>query len=464
MKYNWQLPDWPNFSYKTEGLAKIISEYKKCAYGFQGKLEQISEESQAEAYINLIVEEAISTSAIEGENLNRAEVRSSVARFLGINLTPQKGYFPKEEGIAALLISVRESFKQPLSKEKLCYWHKQLLHGSEASPLYQENRHQITKGDYRDKHIEIIKEGPFGEQDVIFEGPGDTRQAVSTEMDKFIAWYNATSPLSDIGNEIAGPVRAAIAHLWFVAIHPFDDGNGRIARAIAEHALFQDFDNPPLFSLSMCINDYRGEYYKQLANTNASMEVSQWVSWFASMVKTAQNLSIEKVDFILKKAKFWHKHTATKINARQQKALDKIFGSGLNGFVKQGISNEKYRAITGCPPATATRDLKDLVDKGIFLLAGTGRRNLRYMINLVEDNPVFNIKGDTNDTVESNQSKRAQFLKGITDKLLNNIHRNVDFHQDVSNPKLLDLTAQYKELVGDDKEALSKLNEIIGGI
>ncbi|MFT4927584.1 MAG: Fic family protein [Phenylobacterium sp.] len=397
MKYNWQLPDWPNFSYETEGLAKIINDYNKCAYGFQGKLEQISEEDQAEAYINLMVEEAIGTSAIEGENLNRAEIRSSVARFLGINLTQQTGYFPKEDGIAALLISVRESFKQPISKDKLCYWHKQLLHGCE-----DYYRVPITKGDYRDKHIEIIKEGPFGEQDVIFEGPGDTKQQVSIEMDKFITWYNATSPLEDINNYIAGPIRAAIAHLWFVAIHPFDDGNGRIARAIAEHALFQDFDNPPLFSISMCINDNRGQYYKQLGNTNRSMDVSQWVSWFTTTVKASQSLSIEKVDFILKKTKFWHRHKNTKLNARQQKALDKIFGAGLNGFVKTGISNEKYRTITGCPPATATRDLKGLVEKGVFSLAGTGKRNLRYMINLVEDNPVFNIKAMNAETQPNN--------------------------------------------------------------
>ena len=151
----------------------------------------------------------------------------------------------------------------------------------------------------------------------------------------------------------------------------------------------------------------------------------------------------------------------TKLNARQQKALDKVFGSGLDGFVKEGISNEKYRAITGCAPATATRDLKGLVDIGIFSLSGTGRRNLRYMINLVEDNPLFSIKSNIKGAVVSDQGNRAQFIKDISDKILNNIKRNVDFHQDVSNPKLLDLIAQYKELVGDDKEALSKLNEVV---
>lgn len=453
MKYNWQHKDWPNFTYNSDDLIEIIDAYKKKAYGFQGRLNQLNEASQAEAHINLMVEEAINTSAIEGENLNREEVRSSVARFLGISLTKQKGYFPKEDGISEMLINVRESIGGNLSKEKICHWHKSVLHGSEGH--YSK---PIKKGEYRDTHVEIVKDDNYGNVETIFEGPGETREEVTAQMDEFIEWYNDTSPLNKNGINIPGPARAAIAHLWFVSIHPFDDGNGRIARAISEHALFQDFDSPPLFSISMAINDDRGDYYKQLAGTNESMDVSKWVKWFAEKVEKSQDLSIKKVEFILKKAKFWVKFKDTKLNDRQSKVIDKIFGSGYKGFVENGISNEKYRAITGCTHSTATRDLKDLVGKDMFLISGTGKRNLSYEINLQESNPVFSMKGIDNISKTGNRDK---FILSTLNKMLVTIERNIAFHQDNENPKIKSLVEAYKELAEDNDQYLTKLDHIL---
>jgi len=453
MKYNWQHKDWPNFTYNSDKFVEIINAYKKKAYGFQGRLNQLNESSQAEAHINLMVEEAINTSAIEGENLNREEVRSSVARFLGISLTKQKGYFPKEDGISEMLINVRESIGSKLSKAKICHWHKSLLHGSEGH--YSK---PIIKGEYRDTHVEIVKDDNYGNVETIFEGPGETRAEVTIQMDQFIEWYNETSPRNNNGINIAGPERAAIAHLWFVSIHPFDDGNGRIARAISEHALFQDFDNPPLFSISMAINDDRGDYYKQLAGTNDSMEVSNWVKWFAEKVEISQDLSIKKVDFILNKAKFWNRFKDINLNVRQKKAVNKVFGSGYDGFVKDGISNEKYRAITASTHSTATRDLKDLVEKNMFKIAGTGKRNLRYEINLSEENPVFSMKGTG---IISKTGNRDKFIQSTLDKILLTIERNMNFHQDTTNPKLSLLIESYTELAEGNDEYLNKLKAVL---
>jgi Fic family protein len=400
-----------------------------------------------------MLEEAINTSAIEGENLNREEVKSSVARFLGIDLTKNKGFFPKEDGIYAMLLDVRESIKSDVSKKMLCKWHKTMLYGSEN---YKKT---VLKGQYRDAYTEIIKDDIYGNVDVIFKAPGVTREEVTEQMNEFLAWYNASSPLNNSDIDMPGPARAAIAHLWFVSIHPFEDGNGRIARAIAEHALFQDFDSPPLFSISTAINDGRDDYYKELASTNESMDVSNWVNWFVKKVSHSQDLAIKKVDFILKKAKFWDKYGNVKLNERQQKVLDKIFGSGLDGFIKVGISNEKYRAITGNNSnTTTTRDLKDLVEKSIFYVSGTGRRNLRYNINLVEDNAVFKIKHSGK---VSNEGNREKFIQATLEKMLVIIQRNLDFHQDINNPKLLSLIENYKELAEGEEEYFDKLEKII---
>lgn len=453
MKYNWQHEDWPNLTYNPDELVKVIDAYKKKAYGFQGRLHQLNKESQAEAHINLMVEEAISTSAIEGEILNREEVRSSVSRFLGISLTKQKGYFPKEDGISEMLINVRESINSNLSKEKICHWHKSLLHGSDGH--YPK---PIVKGEYRDGDVQIVKGDLYGNEEVIFEGPGENRAQVTAEMDKFIEWYNETSPLNENGINIPGPAKAAIAHLWFVSIHPFEDGNGRIARAIAEHALFQDFDSPPLFSISMAINDDRGDYYKQLASTNESMDVSKWVKWFAEKVEISQDLSIKKVDFILKKAKFWDKFKDTGLNERQSKVVDKVFQNGIDGFIKDGISNEKYRAITGCTHSTATRDLKDLVEKNMFVISGTGKRNLRYEINLAEEASVFSLKNTGNVTKSGN---RDRFIQNTLDKMLITIERNIDFHQDITNPKLLALIESFNELAEGNDQYKGKLKGLL---
>ena len=456
MTYNWQHKDWPKFKYNPNDFEPVVTQFQNKAYSLQGRLAQLNIAFQQEAHILLMVEEAINSSEIEGEILNEEEVRSSVARFLGLKVESGAAPSLKEEGIAALLIDVRESLGQQLSKEKLCYWHKLLL--QEQDTLGKT----ILKGDYRNQTVDVIKDDLYGNVDVIFKAPGSSRAQVTDEMNMFLDWYNATAPLQKKvasnrnGQYLSGPVRAAVAHVWFVAIHPFEDGNGRIGRAIAEHALFQDFDNPPLFSISTTINHNRKHYYQQLQGTNKQLDISNWIHWFVGIVHDAQISATQKVDFILEKSKFWDRHKETELNKRHHKAISIIFIAGPEGFMTDGISNEKYRNMTKCSLATATRDLKDLVGKEVLYLEGSGKRNIRYLMNFVKDSVFRKIN------VSSQQGSRDKFIEATLEKLLNNIHRNIDFHQDKSNPKLLELIEHYQQLADGNAEALDELEECLG--
>lgn len=376
--YHWQSHQWPKFEFDTTNLIGSLNEYSKRAYRIEGAMLSMAASDRSDAFIHTLVEEAISTSAIEGERLNRAEVRSSIAKAVGLKEPERKGYFPKENGIGAMLVDVRNNIANPLSKGLLCHWHKLLLHGSEDYYV-----RPVVKGEYRDKSIDVIREDLYGDTEVIYEAPGNDLAQVNEQMEAFIDWYNCyESPVGSLA--LTGPIKAAVAHLWFVAIHPFEDGNGRVGRAIAEHALFQDFENPPLFSLSAVINQAKSDYYHQLRTTNTTLKITDWVVWFVKLICKAQQKSIESIEFVLKKTQFWALYGDVKLNGRQQKVLDKIFAVGADGFARDGLTNEKYRAITGAPPATATRDLKGLINKQLFIAKGEGKRGVRYFVNFQE--------------------------------------------------------------------------------
>ena len=450
IKYNWQHRNWPKFTYQSDGLNKIIDEYTKISSNLQGQVSQLDQDNKSEAYIFLIVEEAINTSEIEGENLNREEVRSSVAHYLDLDLSQPKGIYHKEIGIVSLLIDVRKNFTSELSKEMICNWHKLLLTGQDN----YYGRREIEIGEYRTGPVDIVS-GSGDYEEVVFEGPpGDI---VESEMRAFVDWYNSTSHLNDNGEYVSGPVRSAIAHMWFTSIHPFGDGNGRIARAISEHALFQNFDIPPLFSISTPINENRNDYYKMLAESSRidpSVDLTNWVKWFAEMTKNAQIDAKNKIDFILKKSIFWDYHKDTKLNKRQHKITNKFFEFGTSGLIETGINSEKYQSMTGCSSATATRDLKGLVEKGILVPSQSGGRSLRYFINLIEEKAVSNIfqKGHDKNLAEVSLNK-----------LIDDIVRNINFHQ-VPNKQLENLIDKYNAFANGEQAHLEKLDSILSQV
>jgi Fic family protein len=379
MEYNWQHPDWPNFEFDEAQFKDNLYQYAIDAGRLSGGIGQMQAALQYEAYVDLMVSEAINTSKIEGERLDRQDVRSSIKNYLGLSVPLVRVADPRAEGIAALMVDVRKTFNQPLTKEKLFQW-QQLAVGASASSLYKPD---IALGQWRTaKEPMQIVSGPIGYEKVHYQAP--PADEVGQQIGQLLNWYNQSNPLdaSTQKPKIPGPVRAAIVHLWFESIHPFEDGNGRVGRAIAEQALAQDLGHPPILSLSTEIEKDRNGYYNGLGlASKANMNITEWVNWFTAMVLRAQQDAALSVDFILKKAKFWTYHQNSLMNERQTKVIRKLFEAGPHGF-EFGVSAKKYMSMTRCSKATATRDLGDLVGKRCLNRLEGGGRNVRYGLDL----------------------------------------------------------------------------------
>jgi Fic family protein len=329
------------------------------------------------AQLDLMVDEAINTSLIEGENLNPASVRSSLQNYLNLTPTPINVADVKAEGLAALIVDVRKNFNKPLSKELLFNWHQMVLVGFEDSILNSD----LTVGQWRNspEPMQIVS-GPIGYERVHYQAP-DSKD-LDQLMASFLDWFNNSS------QSIPGVIRAGIAHLWFEVIHPFDDGNGRIGRAIIEYALAQDLGAPVVLSMSTHIEKNKKAYYQHLnqssccdasdLNDSAALDITPWLTWFIETLIAAQEDAESKMEVIFQKTQFWQRHKNTDISERQTAALNKIFKAGKEGF-PNGISAQKYSALAKCAKATATRDLGDLVLKGCLRVEGVGR-GVRYFV------------------------------------------------------------------------------------
>lgn len=375
MTYIWQHPDWPCLYFEPTAGAAAALEYAKAIGRAAGAAGQISQDVQAEAMLDLMVTEAINSSLIENERLNADDLRSSLKNYLGLNQPPVRVPDARAEGIAALMVDVRQDFHSKLTAERLCNWHRMVLHDEDA-PW----RKPLLRGQWRraEEPMQIVS-GPIHRPVVHYEAPPASR--VPAEMERFLAWYAETQPRPDSPASLSGPQRAAIAHLWFESIHPFEDGNGRVGRAIAEHALMQDFRQPLLMSLSAALMARRAEYYAELqAASGCSIDVTPWVSWFCSTVLAAQQEAMRAIDFVLRKARFWSMHGQADLNARQLKLVRRLFEAGPDGF-EGGLNVRKYQGLTGASKPTATRDLTDLVGRGIFKVEGAGK-STRYQLNL----------------------------------------------------------------------------------
>lgn len=363
MRYNWQQKDWPNFHYQTTDIDSRLFDFAQRTGRISGVLEGLSETEQSEAIINLMVSEAIKTSEIEGEYLSRNDVMSSIRRNLGLNPNLPLTKDRRAEGVAELMLAVRNDFLKPLTNQMLFDWHTMLMNGN----------NQIQVGQWRthEEPMQIVS-GGMGRQVVHFEAPPSNR--VVAEMEGFIEWFNAST------GEIKKPIlRAAVAHLYFESIHPFEDGNGRIGRAIAEKALSQSIGRPVLFSLSKSIEGNKKAYYNALQKAQRSNEITDWINYFVQTVLDAQIDAEQEIEFTLKKTRFFDQYKEA-LNDRQQKVVRRMLEEGHQGF-EGGMNARKYVSLTSTSKATATRDLQDLVDKGVFIVMGGGR-GTRYEVNL----------------------------------------------------------------------------------
>jgi Fic family protein len=366
MTWNWEKPDWPNFTYDSGVLEPLERQFLLQSGELIGACKHIGADDRETLKIELISDEAVKTSEIEGEILNRDSVQSSLRQQLGLGVE-QPGVKPAERGISQMMVDLYRNFATALTDKTMLDWHAMLLKGDDSIRVI---------GGYRTHaHAMRVVSGPIHKRKVHFEGPPSAR--VPDEMKRFVTWFNDTAPGGK--NPLPALTRAGIAHLYFVCIHPFEDGNGRIGRALAEKSLAQNLGQPSLIALAYTIERKRKDYYAALERNNKENAITGWLEYFADTVLEAQSNTIERVDFYIAKARF-HERLRGKLNERQAKVIARMFREGIDGF-KGGLSAENYISISKASRATATRDLQDLVEKSALTRTGE-LRHTRYFLNL----------------------------------------------------------------------------------
>lgn len=364
MLWNWMLPEWPKFTWDAGKLASYEAKFLENRGVMIGASEHLSEQDKEGITIELMSIDAVTTSEIEGETLNRDSIQSSIRRALGLQ-TNRRSAKPAEIGMAEMLVDLYKNPKIVLNESTLCNWHQMIMNG---------RRDIICVGMYRahSDTMQIIS-GPDYAPKVHFEAPPSEK--VIAEMQHFLEWIQNTSSIGS--NPLGLLARAGIAHLWFESVHPFEDGNGRIGRAIAERILAEGYESSVMTGLSKIILKYRKSYYSKLASASRRLEITDWLLWFAEIALEAQKNTLNHIVFIIQKAKLMERIRG-QINSRQEKALLRMFQEGPDGFVG-GMSASKYIHITGSSIPTATRDLNDLVEKNALIRTGE-RKSTRYFL------------------------------------------------------------------------------------
>jgi Fic family protein len=366
MAWNWQNPDWPNFKWDRSRMAAAEEQFLLGAGVVIGTAKHLGEDERNQLLVEAMSGEALTTSEIEGEILNRASVQSSIQRQLGL-VVDKRRVTPAERGIAEMMVDLFRSSAEPVSNEMLFRWHRMVASG--RKDLIDIGRFRTSR-----EPMQVVS-GRIGAQKVYFEAPPS--RLVAREMKGFISWFNRTAPQG--AEPLPAITRAGIAHLYFESIHPFEDGNGRIGRAIAEKAIAQSFGQPLLVALATTILAHQKSYYEALEKANRQTDVTPWLTWFADIALEAQRRTIAQVEFLIAKTKLLDRLRGH-INERQQKALIRMLREGPEGF-KGGLSAGNYGTITGASPATAPRDLADLTEKGALVRTGE-RKHARYALNL----------------------------------------------------------------------------------
>jgi Fic family protein len=370
MRWNWQQPDWPNFRWDEKVLAKAEAAFLRGAGVLVGSAKHLDENARQQLLVDAMSVEALTTSEIEGEMLNRAGVQSSIQRQLGL-LSDRRKVHAAEEGISELMVDLYRGVDEALNEEQLFSWHRMVVSG--RPDLRDIGRYRTS-----DEPMQVMSGATYAPK-VHFEAPPSLR--VGKEMERFLEWFNGTAP----GTNSALPAltRGGMAHLYFESIHPFEDGNGRIGRAVAEKALVQGFGQPVIVALARSILAHHADYYAALEEANKTNDVTRWLRWFSAIALEAQYRTFAQIDFIIHKAKMMDL-VRGHINTRQEKVLLRMFREGPEGF-QGGMSAKKYSTIAETPPATTTRDLAGLVEVGALIRSGE-LKHTRYALNIPASN------------------------------------------------------------------------------
>ncbi len=371
MRWNWQQPDWPEFRWDEKIFAKAEASFLRGAGVLVGSAKHLDEDALQQLIVDAMSVEAMTTSEIEGEMLNRASIQSSIQRQRGL-LSDRRKVQPAEQGISELMVELYGHVDEALTEDQLFSWHQMVVSG--RTDLHDLGRYR-TSGE----PMQVVSGASYAPK-VHFEAPPSTR--LRKEMKRFIEWFNETAP----GTHSALPAltRGGIAHLYFESIHPFEDGNGRIGRALAEKALVQGFGQPIIVALARSILAHHADYYRALEEANKTNDVTKWLRWFAAITLEAQHRTIAQIDFVIQKARLLEL-VRGRINSRQEKVLLRMFREGPEGF-EGGMSAKKYSTIAETAPATTTRDLAGLVEVGALTRSGE-LKHTRYTLNI----PVSNI-------------------------------------------------------------------------
>lgn len=355
---------WPRFVWEDAALLGLLADVRHRQGHLLGRMEALGFDLQAEASLSVLTSDVVKSSAIEGEALDPREVRSSIARRLGLDA----GGLPKAgrdvEGIVEMMLDATQRYTAPLTAERLFGWHAALF------PTGRSGMTRIAVGTWRPEGsgpMQVVS-GPMGRERVHYEAPESAR--VPTEMARFLEWFNAPTPLDPV-------LRAGLAHFWFVTIHPFEDGNGRIARAIADLALARaDGTKERFYSMSAQIEAERKEYYSELeAAQRGDLDVTRWLSWFLSCLGRAVEGAAGTLGAVLHKAALWRRIDRDPVNERQRLVINRWL-DGFEGF----LTSSKYATLAKCSADTALRDIRELVDRGILIQNPGGGRSTSYRL------------------------------------------------------------------------------------
>ena len=366
----WQHPTWPRFTWEADRLAPLLRACGQAQAYLLGMTRASDVGTTQQNALDSLLQNILTSCAIEGEQLNVGSVRSSLARRMG--LAESGPATPKSEGLAELLFDAIGQYDQPLTLERLLRWH-QWLFPTDSGLLHT----QIHVGDLRGPEPMQVVSGRLDRPVVHFEAP--PRAGLEAQLDTFLSWFaNSRTDAS-----LDPLLRAGIAHFWFVTLHPFDDGNGRLTRALTDLALAQgEALAVRFYAMSASILDDRQGYYRILETTQkATPDITTWLEWFLSTLLRSLEQAQARIDRVLAKTRFWHQHRQQALSIEQTKVLNRLLDGGEKGF-ENGISASQYQAVAKVSKATATRHLSDLLEKGcLFRLPGAGR-STRYLINL----------------------------------------------------------------------------------
>lgn len=364
MTYLHQLPDWPTFRWREDEIATPLAAVRHRQGRLIGRMESLGFDLRREAILTTLTDDVLKSSEIEGENLNKEQVRSSIARRLGLDIS---GLVPSDrnvEGVVEMMLDATQRYDQPLTQSRLCDWHAALF------PTGRSGMHRITVGAWREADggpMQVVS-GPLGREKVHYEAPDSER--LPDEMEAFLVWFEALSAHDAV-------IKAALAHFWFVSIHPFDDGNGRIARAIADMALARSEGSAQRFySMSSEIRQRRKGYYDILeATQKGDLDITGWLLWFLQCLDGALLRAEEALQQVFAKAHFWEKHRDAKLNDRQRIMLNRL----LDGFEGK-LNTSKWAKIAKCSQDTALRDIEGLIQSGILEKEVGGGRSTSYAL------------------------------------------------------------------------------------